>query len=138
MIIKRFWLVTIGISQGIVVGTSFAAFISILDIIYRLIQISKTDKYLMMYQVILVTSFSGFGLISLTNMNFKMGVIFVIYVGLFMGIFIGLFASALAEVLNVIPVIMNKINLQNYVNAIIVSMIAGKVIGSLVYWFKLN
>ncbi len=138
MFIDKILIIIIGISQGAAVGTAFAAFITILDIIYRLLQISLTPKYLRLYEKSIIISFSLFAFLNLIDFNVNLGIITTIYFGLFTGIFIGLFASALAEVLNVIPVIVNKLNCHQYIDYIILSMIAGKVIGSMVYWLKVN
>ena len=55
-----------------------------------------------------------------------------------MGGFIGLLASALAEVLNVIPVLLGRLDLQNYTKYIFISLASGKVVGSLIDWIFMN
>ena len=67
-----------------------------------------------------------------------MGKIVVVGVGFLMGGFIGLLASALTEVLNVIPVLLGRLNLQDYTKYILISLASGKVVGSLLYWIFLN
>lgn len=126
--------VIISLGGGVVVGGALAAFISLLEIIPRLIQISNTNKYITYYQYaftlgaifFIATYFSG------KHMNF--GVFIAGTVGLIMGIFTGLFSSALTEVLSVLPVISKKFKIVNDLKWIIYAMLAGKVLGSLYYW----
>jgi len=134
MLVNKLLIIIIGIAQGIAVATGFAAFITILEIIYRLVQITETVNYIRIYEKCLISALPITSLFLFLNLHISIGKVIVIFVGLFMGIFIGLLASALAEVLNVIPVLVNKLDLINYVNFILISLILGKVLGSLVYW----
>ncbi len=138
MIFSRLLVVITGLAQGITVGTAFAAFMTILDIIYRLVQITNSDRHLRLYEKSLILAFPLAAIASFLDMKFNMGRIIIIFVGLFMGMFIGLLASALAEVLNVIPVIVDRLNIRKYVDYVLISLISGKVFGSMVYWLKVK
>ncbi len=131
-------IILTGLAQGIAVGIAFASFITILDVVYRLLQVSDTSNYLRIYEKSLIISFSLFGFLDLIEYRLRLGSLTIIFTGLMMGIFIGLLASALAEVLNVIPIIVNRLNTQKYIQYILISIIAGKVFGSLIYWLKIN
>ena len=50
-------LMTIGFGGGLAVGTAAAAFITILQIVPRLVQISNTWKYIKLYQMTISISF---------------------------------------------------------------------------------
>lgn len=128
----------LGLAQGITVGTAFAAFIVFLDLVYRLIQVTSTSKHLKIYQNTLIIAFSLFAFLDLFDYKLNLGLFAVILIGLTMGIFIGMLASALAEVLNVIPVLVKRLDGEKYIGYIIISIMAGKVIGSLIYWLKIN
>jgi len=58
--------------------------------------------------------------------------------GLFHGIFIGMVAAALVEVLNVFPLLSRRLHLENYMLALLMALVFGKVIGSLFQWFFIN
>ncbi|MDK2919730.1 MAG: stage sporulation protein [Candidatus Petromonas sp.] len=131
-------IILTGLAQGMAVGIAFASFITILDVVYRLLQVSDTSNYLRIYEKSLIISFSLFGFLDLIEYRLRLGSLTIIFTGLMMGIFIGLLASALAEVLNVIPIIVNRLNTQKYIQYILISIIAGKVFGSLIYWLKIN
>jgi stage V sporulation protein AB len=55
-------------------------------------------------------------------------------IGLILGIFIGLLSSALAEVLNVIPVLSKKLKIKDNLKYIVWTLMLGKVAGSLYFW----
>ena len=59
---------------------------------------------------------------------------FTLIVGLFMGVFVGLLAAALTEVVNVIPIMARRLNLEGYMVYFLLAMALGKVAGSIVEW----
>ncbi|QQY80504.1 stage V sporulation protein AB [Keratinibaculum paraultunense] len=132
--IKSIFLVLIGISAGTTVGTAIAAFITLLQFVPRLAQITETNDYIKVYEYTLIVSGIIFSFICFSTFNFSLNKFFSVFVGIGMGIFLGLFSSALAEVLNVIPVLVKKIKLKHELKYIIEALIFGKVAGSLLYW----
>ncbi|WP_416197789.1 MAG: Stage V sporulation protein AB [Sporanaerobacter sp.] len=132
--IKNIVLLILSISGGVVVGNAAAAFITLLGIIPRLAQISDTDEHIVLYQRVLTLGMFLFSLIFCLNISFKLNKYMSIFFGVFFGIFVGLSASALAEVLNVIPVVARKLDLRDYVTYLILAIVMGKVVGSLAHW----
>ncbi|MCR2042964.1 stage V sporulation protein AB [Anaerosalibacter massiliensis] len=130
-------LMFIGVSGGIVVGNAAGAFISLLGIVPRLAQISDTDSRVPLYQWILIISATMFSFIFFSEFSFKFSKYLLIILGLFFGTFVGLFASALAEVLNVIPVLSRKMEIIYYTPLLIISIVLGKVSASLLNWLVL-
>jgi stage V sporulation protein AB len=55
--------------------------------------------------------------------------------GIFSGIFVGCWALALAEVLNVFPIFLRRINVTKGIGFVILGIAIGKVLGALVYFF---
>lgn len=135
--LKKFFLIVLSVSGGIVVGNAAAAFITLLGIIPRLAQISDTDKHVVLYQRMFTLGMFLFSLIFSLNISFKLSKYISVFFGLFFGTFVGLFASALAEVLNVIPVVARKLDLRDYVTYLILAIVMGKVVGSLAHWLIL-
>lgn len=130
-------LIAIGISAGIVVGNAAAAFITLLGVVPRFIQISDTERYIKLYWKMLIFGMVSFSLFYFLDFSFKISKYISIFLGLFFGTFIGIFASALAEVLNVIPVLTKKLELEYFVSYLIIALILGKITGSLIYWLVL-
>ena len=135
--LKYLVLIAIGTSVGVIVGNAVAAFITLLQIIPRLIQNSDTLLYIKWYERTLVLGMTLFSIVFFINFSFKLNVYITIIIGLFFGAFIGIFSSALAEVLNVIPVLTKKLELKEYVFYLLIAIGLGKVTGSLVNWLIL-
>lgn len=124
----------IGLSGGLVVGGAFAAFVAMLEIIPRLVHISKTSSYIKSYQNAYILGVISFTISYFFDFNFELNNLFIGIIGLIMGMFTGIFSSALAEVLNVVPVMSKKLRLKNDSKIIIYALLFGKVAGSLYFW----
>ena len=124
----------IGLSNGIVVGSGIAALLTLLDIIPRLAQLTNTYNEIRIYENIIVIGAVLTAATTLIGISVNLGKFIVVIVGFFIGMFIGLLASALAEMLNVIPVIIRRFRLEGYASYIVYSLIAGKVLGAFLNW----
>lgn len=127
----------IGLSGGIVIGSATASFLTILDLVPRLAQITNSSSKIRIYEVLIVIATASLTLMDLLNINLSINRYITIPIGLVLGIFVGLFASALAEVLNVIPILSKRAGVQKHIHIILASIIAGKVMGSLFHWLIL-
>lgn len=125
----------VGFSNGIIVGSGIVALISVLQIIPRIAQLTKTYDKVKLYEDIIVIGAVVASITSLTGIGINLGRVSVVIVGFSMGMFVGLLASALAEVLNVMPVLIRRFKLNGYITFIVYSLIFGKVIGSFLNWF---
>ncbi|WP_353097685.1 stage V sporulation protein AB [Tissierella praeacuta] len=130
----RLLLGTIGFGGGLAVGSAAAAFITILQIVPRLVQITNTWKYIKIYQLIISVSFILFVIIYFSEFHMNLPKIIVALIGLLYGVFIGLLSSALAEVLNVIPAMSKKLKIKDNLKYVILALMAGKVAGALYFW----
>ena len=124
----------IGLANGIIVGSGIVALITLLDIVPRLAQLTKTYRYIREYEYVLIIASTVAAFLSLTRISIHLGFALVVIIGFFNGFFIGMLASALAEVMNVIPVIVRRFRIDGYVIYILYSLVFGKVIGSLIHW----
>ena len=122
---------------GVLVGGAYAAFIALIKLFPRLLQLTETNKYEKLYEdIFLVTTFC-FTLIYFSDFSINLGKIVIIISGLFYGIFIGLFSAAIAETLNVIPVLAKKFKLKKNLIIVFYSLVLGKVLGALYYFIFL-
>ncbi|HLS08581.1 stage V sporulation protein AB [Lentibacillus sp.] len=126
--------VIIGFAAGIAVGGGFVAFLTVLGIIPRLIQLSKTDKFIRNYTASIILG-SLFGVyMSFANIDWNQPLILLILWGLFHGIFNGMLAAALTEVLNVFPILSKRIRMENKMLWLLMAIVFGKIAGSLFQW----
>lgn len=128
----------VGLAEGIVVGSAVVAFITLLDIVPRLAQVTETENYIGFYEIVIISSGTIVSLAWFSNVSLNAGKVILALVGLLMGVFVGLLASALTEVTNVIPVIINRFQLHDYIRYVLGSLVTGKVVGSLIYWILIN
>jgi stage V sporulation protein AB len=127
-------LIFIGLAGGIAVGGGFVAFITVLDIIPRLAQVTRTFSYVYMYEWAIVGGVLFFTVIDLSDVHFRLPDWSISIVGGLMGIFVGLLAAALTEVVNVIPILAKRLQVQVHLVFLLMAMVFGKVVGSLLQW----
>ncbi|RWR15024.1 stage V sporulation protein AB [Siminovitchia fortis] len=132
--IKAVASVFAGLSGGIAVGIGFVAFLTVLGVIPRITQLTKTGKYIRFYEWSVVISVVAASFADLNNFSFPVGACFLIPIGLASGIFIGMLAAALTEVLNVLPILSKRIGMEGLIISLLMALVIGKVAGSLFQW----
>lgn len=131
----KLFLIIFGISCGLMVGSGVIGILILVGIIPRMAQISKTKDYIGLYECLLIIGTFIGSLISIQNLNFKIGWIGAVVFGLCYGVFVGFLSSGIAEVLDYIPIICRRVNISTmYFKYIIICLLIGKVIGSLIGW----
>jgi stage V sporulation protein AB len=124
----------IGLAAGIAVGTGFVAFLTVLGIIPRLMQLSKSTTQLHFYEAaVILGTFAGIYL-SFGDQPFSLHELFLAGWGLLHGIFIGMLAAALTEVLNVFPLLTKRVGLEEQLMVLMMALVLGKITGSLFHW----
>lgn len=131
---KNILIATIALGGGIVAGGALAAFITLIKLVPRLVQITETEEYIKLYENTFAAGSIIFTILYFVDSHLGLPNIVAIMVGIIMGSFIGLFSSALAEVLNVIPVLSKKFKIKNELRYIIYALLFGKVFGSIYFW----
>lgn len=132
--LKNSILIVISLSGGIAVGTAITSFIVVLEIIPRLVQLTKTPGYSLLYEIVIILGMVIFTFFYLLNLTIQSQDFIVGIFGIFMGFYIGLFAAALTEVLNVIPIMTKRLNMKENIIHIVIALSLGKAFGSLIYW----
>ncbi|GAB3052535.1 stage V sporulation protein AB [Virgibacillus ainsalahensis] len=133
-ILINFIQVIIGLGGGLAVGGGFVAFLAVLGIIPRLIQLTKSEKLLTVFSACVIAG-SLFGTyLSFTNITWNQPLIILIIWGIFHGIFNGMLAAALTEVLNVFPIISKRIRIEKHLLLLLMAFVFGKIAGSLFQW----
>lgn len=124
----------VGFSGGLAVGAGYVAFLTLLGIIPRLIQLSKTYHLLKVYIACIIFG-SLFGtFLSFTTTAWQQPILLLIIWGSIHGIFNGMLAAALTEVLNVFPILSRRIGMANYLLWLLMAIVFGKIAGSLFQW----
>lgn len=134
MILSRLCMVLIGFSSGVVVAAGVFALITALGIVSRLIERSNTKEYIFFYENCIIFGGIGGTIISFWPIPIPIGNIGLLIIGVANGIFIGNLLVALAEFLNVLPIMNRRFKLTGGIAFFIVALGLGKSIGSLLYW----
>lgn len=131
---KNLLISTIALGGGVIAGGALAAFITLIKLIPRLIRLTETHAYIKVYE----SAFAAGGIVftilyfSDSHLGLSNGISIIVAMG--MGAFIGLFSSALAEVLNVVPVLSKKMKIVDELKYIIYALLFGRLLGSVYYW----
>ncbi|WP_275125268.1 MULTISPECIES: stage V sporulation protein AB [unclassified Anoxybacillus] len=132
--IREFVVAFVGLAGGLAVGSGFVAFLTVLGVIPRLTQLTKTMKWIATYEwgVVLGTIVSCW--ISLRDPLLSFPPIVTSVIGLLSGVFVGMLAAALTEVLNVFPILAKRLGIDEQIVMLLMAMVFGKVAGSLFHW----
>ena len=142
-ILSRILLAWTALGAGFAVAGGFIAFVSLIGIVPRLAAITKTASKIPLYENCLAVGLIVMNLLSLYQPDFSwipetLSQILLNGSGLFTGIFVGCLAGALAEVVNVIPILARRVKLRKGFPYFVKAVAVGKCIGSLIqfYLFK--
>ncbi len=127
----------IGFSSGVIIGGGFVAILTVLGVIPRLVQISRSVKLVNNYaaSVILGVLFGTY--LSFTEITWDQPLVILLVWGSIHGIFNGMLAAALAEILNVFPLLSKRIGLEKFIFLLLMAIVFGKITGSLFQWLFL-
>lgn len=118
MLIKQFLLVLIGLAGAGFVSAGTFAFITMLGIVPRLAARTNTAKHILWYEDLLVLGGGLGNFLSIRGFFFSErnalydSVILLILFAVFAGMFVGCQAMALAELLQVMPVLAKRLRLR--------------------------
>ena len=137
MTIKVVGVIFIGLAGGLAVGSGFVAFLTVLGIIPRLTQLSKTMKMIRYYEWAVVLGALSGVIATLRDPILGISPLFLIPLGLTGGIFYGMLAGALTEVLNVFPVLAKRLGIDGKIIILFMAIVLGKIFGSIFQWVYL-
>lgn len=132
--INVLFVIFIGLAGGLAVGSGFVAFLTVLGIIPRLTQLTKTMKMVRFYEWAVVLGAVIGGLATLWDFYFRLTPYLLIFIGFATGIFVGMLAAALTEVLNVLPILAKRIGIERKIIILLMAIVFGKIFGSLFQW----
>ena len=124
-------LLLIGLSGGLLVAGGLFAFLALVGVVTRLAAGTTTAKYLMFYEDMALLGCTAGNLLFLYRFGLPLGNVFLAMYGLGSGVFTGCLAAALAEVVNMMPVLSERVNLKKGMTGIMVMFALGKLAGSL-------
>lgn len=135
MWVRQIAMALIGLSSGTLVAGGLFGFIVSLGVVSDFADRTHTANRVLLYEdAVALGGIVGNLMytypISLRGLGPLLGMF-----GIFAGIFVGCWAMALAEVLNVFPIFLRRINITKGIAYIILGIAIGKGVGSLIYFF---
>jgi stage V sporulation protein AB len=123
-----------GLASGLVIATAFTSFITILGVIPRIAtKLNIKEYYFALGNSVTAGVLVG-SILYLFEPFIKMPTILTIVVSLCFGIFIGCLALAIAEVLDVMPILNRRVHFKRAISFFIIAFSFGKMLGAFCYW----
>lgn len=134
VIMAEILIILIGVGSGAAIGLAITAFIVSVGVITKMINATGTGKYSSLYENVIFIGILAGTLTMLVDINLKLNQAWLGALGFFSGIFVGVVAISLVEIINVLPVIKERIRLRTGFLYLVLSIAIGKMVGSIIYW----
>ena len=132
--VLNFISIVIGLSSGMFVSGAVFAFITVIGIVPRFAQKTRTQRYCRYYETAIALG-GIFGTVAIfTQMKIPLGAIILGALSLCVGIFYGALAMSLAEVLDVFPIMARRGRVKRGMFFFVLAMALGKLTGALMYF----
>ncbi len=135
MLIKQIALGVLGLSGGLAVAAGIFAFITMLGIVPRLAARTGTVSHIYFYENAIILGGALGNIWYLFQFPLPLSHIFLGALGLFSGIFVGCLAMALAETLRLLPIMINRTQIQQGFPLVVLGIALGKMAGTLLQFF---
>lgn len=132
--VKTVLYYVLGISFGVAVAAGLFAFLVTVGVMTRLAAGTKTAKYMMLYESVAIVGVTLANAVDMFQYSLADGILWRSLCGLFCGVFVGCLAAALAEVVNVFPVMTRRMKLRVGMAYIVLAFAVGKGFGA---WYQL-
>ena len=134
---KHLFLAFLGLTAGLAVSAGTFALIISLKIIPRIIGKGHGASHIFLFEnTIILGGICGTIVTVYPNLMLPFGSPFLILYGLFSGIQVGCLVMALAEIMNVFPIMFRRFSLKTGLQWVITSMAVGKTLGGLWYFYR--
>lgn len=120
---------------GGAISAGYIAFITLLGVFEKLSEKYKAFQYKNTIEIIIIAGVTLGNFIQLFNITLPLSIPGVFSFNLFGGIFIGCLAGALAETLDVFPIISRRFGIRSFLPYAIIAAALGKAVGCLIQFF---
>ena len=133
-LLKHSAVVILGFGSGLLIAGAVYAFLTIVGVVPRLAQKTRTTGQIKAYETSLVLGGIFGTLTGIFQIFVPIGNVGTVAVSFANGVFFGCLAMSLAEVLNVIPIFARRVRLQRGLFFLVLAIAVGKLVGSLMYF----
>lgn len=117
------------IFAGGAISAGYVAFITLLGVFEKLAEKYKADKYARVIETLIIVGVTLGNLVFLFEWNIRIGLAALLIFNLLGGVFIGCLAGALAETLQVFPILSRRFQVRDYLPYVLIAAALGKAIG---------
>ncbi len=135
---QKILLFVIGLCSGALVAAGMFAFVTMIGVVSRMAASTKTICHAMRYEDCVVVGATVGNIFFHYAPAFRTGWVGSVLqagFGFFAGVYIGCLSIALAELLNVVPILSRRLKLHRGLTAFVLSFAAGKLLGAAVDLF---
>lgn len=125
----------IGIASGMITAAGIFALITSIRVVNRFAVVSNTGKHLHFYENTVIAGVTIGNIMAVYDVTIPLRSAGIVPYGILSGMYIGCFVVALAETIQVIPILARRSRLKQGLGIIIICMALGKAIGGLFYFF---
>lgn len=129
MLIKTFSYCLFCICAGSAVSAGFVAFITMLGIFDKLGEQTKSGRQIHVIESMIISGVTVGNAAYLFGLRVPVGLAGFCIFNLFGGLFIGCLAGALAETLQVMPILSRRLNIRTWLPYVIAAAALGKALG---------
>ncbi|MGL4344385.1 MAG: stage V sporulation protein AB [Cellulosilyticaceae bacterium] len=134
LFLSRALCVLWGFSSGTIISTGIVAFITAIGIVPRLVMKAQITKHFYAIGTTAVIAATCGMIWSIEGIRLPIPKVILGVLAFGFGIFVGCLAIAIAEIINVMPVMDRRLHIKNGLHWFIISFAIGKMIGALYYW----
>lgn len=135
MLIRYILLAIVSAAAGAAIASGYFAFISLIGVFPKLIEKVKGNRHYLLIECLLAYGATIANLIYIFRISIPITIIGLAFLCVMGGIFTGCLVGALAEVLNVFPILSRRFSIRRYIPYVIYAIAAGKLIGSMIGLF---
>ncbi|MCI8489195.1 MAG: stage V sporulation protein AB [Lachnospiraceae bacterium] len=136
MLVNHLFLGAIGFMSGLAVAGGTFALIIAISVVPRIIGMSRTAKRVFLYEnMIILGGILGNIITVFPEIELPLGRFMLVLFGIGSGVQVGCLVMALAEIMNVFPIMFRRLKLKIGMSWVITSLAVGKVLGGLWYFF---
>ncbi len=133
---KKLLLGVLGLSFGMGVAAGLFSFIIGLGVISDFADRTHTGKNIRFYEDCLAMGGILGNIVWIYHIRLPIGLIGLLVFGLFTGIFVGAWSMALAEALNIFPILLRRTKMKGNTVWLVLAMALGKGAGSFIYFIN--
>ncbi len=135
MLVSNILFISFCTIAGGAVSAGYVAFITLLGVFEKLAEKYKASKYRYTIETFMILGVTFGNLFQILQISIPYGTMGFIIYNLMGGIFTGCLAGALAETLDVFPILSRRLNIRKHFPYILVAAALGKILGCIIQFF---